>query len=294
MPSTIAQEQTACVSVVKLSLSDLVPKQERAKLRSGAKAWNPATKNIIRPPPGLADQDSEDNDRVVETAAAAEQASAASTSVHSDDEDNISSNAGGTPRSSNESDSASTCDTLATTPAKEAEPQPEKVKLNTDAKLWKPMASMTKMAGPMFLPPEVSSCFEAVFSAGHAALKTCTFVSQVHQCSTTRAWSLMGCVDRVPAQQLRMAFSLVQNALLKAAEQSASVYIVGYEAAPFIPARSGLGFSARLALVPDESTACWSLLSTGVCNQGSGCTRRHPSWQVSIDVVIQSSRSGSL
>merc|ERR1719380_469342 len=120
-------------------------------------------------------------------------------------------------------------------------------------------------------------------NAGQAALKACALVKHAEVQDVTTSWSLTGSLQPESFNQAGNVLAVVQNALLSAAKQSDDVYIIGYEAQPFKAISGRLGFRAQLAIVQDESSACWDLLAKGYCHRGCGCRWQHPSWQISFD-----------
>jgi hypothetical protein len=124
--------------------------------------------------------------------------------------------------------------------------------------------------------------------AGQQALTSSGVMQKVERIEGVTEWSLIGSFQSVNLQQCQHSLEAVKAAILYAAEQSSDVYVVGYEVEPFTPLCGPyLGFRTQLALVQDESSACWDLLTKGLCNRGCKCRWQHPSWQVSIDVVLK-------
>lgn len=160
---------------------------------------------------------------------------------------------------------------------------PERHSLRSLARPWAP-PEQTRPG----LPPEVQSAFGEIMDAGQSALRSCPCVVQVEKTQHAGGWSLIGSVPQAQFQQVQPLFATVQEAMLRAAEVSENAYIIGYDATPFVPAGPGrFGFCAQLALVQDESSACWDLLSKGYCHRGCTCRWQHPSWQAAVDVTVR-------
>lgn len=83
-------------------------------------------------------------------------------------------------------------------------------------------------------------------------------------------------------------FSKVKDALLHSAEQSENTYILGYGAQPFNNL-DNMSFSANIASVPNDDTACWETYEKGFCPRCATCRWDHPSDidQVRVIVMIQ-------
>lgn len=159
---------------------------------------------------------------------------------------------------------------------------PERSSLRSLAPAWAP-PEQTRPG----LPPEVQSAFAEIVLAGQNALRCCPCVVKVENTQHAGGWAVIGTVPQAQFQQVQPSLATMQKVMLRAAEVSANAYIIGYDAAPFAPAGPGhFGFRTQLALVQDESSACWDLLSKGYCHRGCACRWQHPSWQATVDVTI--------
>jgi len=87
--------------------------------------------------------------------------------------------------------------------------------------------------------------------------------------------------------------AISKAALLEAAASTQIVYILGYEATPFIDNVCGTGFAGTLAITPHsrQLRACWDTLKKGRCPHGSKCKWSHPGRDqiLPIQVVFRSS-----
>lgn len=159
--------------------------------------------------------------------------------------------------------------------------QPLRPMLSSGARAWVPSIQSTSNAS--VLPPDVRMAFAEVIAAGLAALKTFSTTKVTEDMS---GWTLSGYCQSATMLNYQSALSVVQDKLLQGAEKSSGVYVVGYETTPFKPAAGHVGFSAQLALVQDESSACWDLLAKGHCQRGCTCRWQHPQWQVGFTVQL--------
>lgn len=132
------------------------------------------------------------------------------------------------------------------------------------------------------MPPEIYRELRDVVEAGHDAFGKCDLVVEAEMSECRLGWTVTGQLQQTAGQSERSAFAAAQQALLQAAEESQHIYIVGYEAQPFSPSPTGHGFTAQLAAVLEESTACWDLLTQGSCGRGCHCRWQHPTWKVAI------------
>jgi hypothetical protein len=116
-------------------------------------------------------------------------------------------------------------------------------------------------------------------------LISCLWIESV-DCDESDAGSSI--VVTLPAQHFHHkedVIKLAKGALLQAAENSSGIYVMGYQAKPFVT--MPMGFAALCADVPAEHRACWSMLQTGFCHYGSRCHWEHPSFQRRVDVKIK-------
>jgi len=86
-----------------------------------------------------------------------------------------------------------------------------------------------------------------------------------------------------------------QAALLKAAQRSEVVFVMGYGSRPFRD-DSNLGstrFSASLALVERSQhyLACWETYQQGRCSRLSSCRWRHPAASDLMQMVVEITRA---
>lgn len=69
--------------------------------------------------------------------------------------------------------------------------------------------------------------------------------------------------------------AIAKAALLEAAARSQNVYVLGYEAIPFVDKPTGTGFSGTLAIASGQH-CCWDTYQNGFCRRGQKCKWRHP------------------
>merc|ERR1712187_328737 len=161
-----------------------------------------------------------------------------------------------------------------------------RTKLNSGAKAWTPSQS----AGiSIHMPMEVKAQFAEIVNAAQITLMRSARINQVGKLQCGHDWFLEASCQQTDLRSACLNLPLTQQAMLCAAEKSKNVYIVGYKRNPFMAMRGGLGFSAQLAVVEDETRACWDLLKTGICSRGCRCRWQHPSWQVSLNIVVRRS-----
>jgi len=84
-----------------------------------------------------------------------------------------------------------------------------------------------------------------------------------------------------------LVFPLVKDAILNAAVQSESTYVMGYNVRSFNDL-DALSFSFNVACVPKdhESTACWETYENGICPRHSSCRWKHPAELDMMRVIV--------
>jgi hypothetical protein len=81
--------------------------------------------------------------------------------------------------------------------------------------------------------------------------------------------------------------TFAQEALLKAAEQSRNVYVLGYEAreTAFTPQPQGL--MCRLGVMESTQYACWRYFQKGMCQYGRDCCKEHAVLEVQLQIRVE-------
>mmetsp|Transcript_142045 Transcript_142045/g.247466 ORF Transcript_142045/g.247466 Transcript_142045/m.247466 type:complete len:461 (-) Transcript_142045:57-1439(-) len=79
--------------------------------------------------------------------------------------------------------------------------------------------------------------------------------------------------------------NIARNAIYCSADQSQSIYLMGYQTQPFIP--SPYGFTATLGDMKDKSCACWDIYSRGSCHRDRMCRWQHPDYFVPVSVQVR-------
>jgi len=80
---------------------------------------------------------------------------------------------------------------------------------------------------------------------------------------------------------------IATGALLKGAEHSKGVYVMGYKDKPFTHSQNG--FNATLGGMFDSTKACWDMFSKGCCNREWDCRWQHPACTLPIQMEVRRS-----
>jgi hypothetical protein len=89
----------------------------------------------------------------------------------------------------------------------------------------------------------------------------------------------------------QQALERIQKNLIKSAENSESVYVLGYQSRPFT--HTEFGCAAVLGGMHDETKACWDVYTKGYCRReraSQTCRWQHPSPQVPVHIEVRKSQ----
>jgi hypothetical protein len=70
--------------------------------------------------------------------------------------------------------------------------------------------------------------------------------------------------------------AIAKASLLETAARSQRVYVLGYEATPFVDDTFDVGFSGTLAIASWQDYTCWETFRWGYCPRGCTCRWQHP------------------
>jgi len=99
--------------------------------------------------------------------------------------------------------------------------------------------------------------------------------------------STFGIVD--DEMQAKQLIALAKEALLEAASCSRRVYVMGY-CGPKPFTAQPLGFQATLGIMESTRSACYHVFKKGFCRHGAECSKQHPSYQVPVHVLVESTQ----
>jgi hypothetical protein len=100
-------------------------------------------------------------------------------------------------------------------------------------------------------------------------------------------WSLALTPHKKNRMSTDQLLTFAQEALLKAAEQSRNVYVIGYDAreSAFTPQPQGL--TCRLGVMERAQNACWRYFQKGMCHYGSDCCKEHPVLEAQLNIRVE-------
>jgi hypothetical protein len=82
-----------------------------------------------------------------------------------------------------------------------------------------------------------------------------------------------------------------KDLILKIADRSESIYVLGYQQKPF--SYTDNGFQAMLGGMHDDTKACWDVFAKGCCRREQAnlpCRWQHPVCQLPINIEIRQAR----
>lgn len=159
----------------------------------------------------------------------------------------------------------------------------DKPRLSVAAKIYVPTS-------PPALSPHTSEhCkftpqVQAAVEAAQMALFQTGLILTLTAHTVVQGWSVVISIRPEHFAYRERILSCAKQALLQAAEQSESIYVLGYCSRPFV--LTPLGFKAQFAGMEDESAACWGVFAKGSCWKGSCCTWQHPTFISDVSVSL--------
>lgn len=102
----------------------------------------------------------------------------------------------------------------------------------------------------------------------------------------TKCWSIQLSPKEGGKKHKEYVMTLAKNAFYEVSNNSSSIYMLGYDAKPFI--KKSDGFALMLANVRSDSRTCWSFYSCGVCKKEGCCQYEHPTCLMPVSVNVQS------
>lgn len=112
-------------------------------------------------------------------------------------------------------------------------------------------------------------------------------VASVDVTQTFEGWSIVIAPQRKHQVSVDRAVAVAKDALLKAAQQSSNVYVLGYCAPHAAFEERPQGFEAQLGLMGSAEAACWRVFKRGSCHHGTDCCKEHPILQVPVHVYVE-------
>mmetsp|Transcript_65131 Transcript_65131/g.139510 ORF Transcript_65131/g.139510 Transcript_65131/m.139510 type:complete len:363 (-) Transcript_65131:136-1224(-) len=151
-------------------------------------------------------------------------------------------------------------------------------RLNSRAKAWTPRP-------PAGTTQQGARQFGGLVAVVKQDLEDCAPVVGLETGEGSQGWSLMVQIHQEDFLHKERLLNMAKESLLRAAEQSRNVYVMGYCSRPF--ANTELGFAARLGIMRDENRACWDIFKQGFCCREGSCRWQHPVSQTGLVVSVQ-------
>jgi hypothetical protein len=103
-------------------------------------------------------------------------------------------------------------------------------------------------------------------------------------------WSLALTPHKKNRMNIDQLLTFAQEALLKVAEQSRNVYVLGYDARETAFTSQPQGKMCRLGVMESTQYACWRYFQKGVCHYGSDCCKEHAVLEVQLETRVEMSK----
>jgi len=98
-----------------------------------------------------------------------------------------------------------------------------------------------------------------------------------------QSWQVTVHLPPTLMHQEKLLLSVAKRALLRAAEQSESIYVLGFRRRPFQPVLDG--FTLRLGGLWEQCVMCRHAFEKGVCYRGT-CKFQHPAYESMVTVSV--------
>jgi len=156
-------------------------------------------------------------------------------------------------------------------------------RLNSKATVFVPKSS----TGPPGRRDSKQNCedvlrtaMNAIWASGQAA--------SVELSGGMDGWSITIKAANGDSQLTESLLTVAKDAILQASSQNKSIYVLGYcSPKPFVTKPQG--FSGSLCIMESPTIACWHLYKKGFCRHADDCCKQHPSVQVPLQVVVETS-----
>mmetsp|Transcript_56466 Transcript_56466/g.104553 ORF Transcript_56466/g.104553 Transcript_56466/m.104553 type:complete len:300 (+) Transcript_56466:253-1152(+) len=156
-------------------------------------------------------------------------------------------------------------------------------KLSAKAKSFTPQTASSQGSISLKKPDDLD-CKHVVEFAREALSRT-GYTAMVEMNAGTNGWSVVAWVLPQFLCFVDIILTEAKNALLQGAAESKSIFVIGYDAWPFL--QTPYGFSAVLGAMEDERQACWDFFSTGTCSRQGKCRWRHPVCKRPVEVEVR-------
>lgn len=153
--------------------------------------------------------------------------------------------------------------------------QPVRTGLRSRARAWKPTEEDAVLRE---IREGVESMRQAIMATG--LLMSCQLVS------STNGFEILAMSAQ--DQSVESVMTMAKHFLIKWAEASSCIYVLGYCHRPFFPLPDGIGFVATMSVLEDSSCCCWDAYKYGSCQRGQQCRWQHPRRLVPVTLRIQS------
>jgi hypothetical protein len=214
------------------------------------------------------------------------------------------------------SDSAHTSESEPQDECLQSLPPPQtKTKLNSQAAMWAPTIFVAMLPPPPAPPPHMTEG-AAMWQVGkpkteewlhrwkdtvaHVVAKMSLALGK-HKCITQveclknnadKGWTVIARSNMEGFYQFERLQTAAKDALLKEAEETPSLCILGHRRLPFH--RTPMGFCATVGTVTNAKKACWDIYSNGFCPRSCMCTWEHPAQMQTVDVMIDFTETDNL
>lgn len=160
-------------------------------------------------------------------------------------------------------------------------PAPGQAKLSSKAVAYQPRRLLTPEAAGR--RKNIVDVLEAV----RTVLEDGSSIKNVDVFEQDGSWSLALTPHKKNRMNIDQLLTFAQEALLKVAEQSRNVYVLGYDARETAFTPQPQGKSCRLGVMESTQYACWRYFQKGKCSYGPDCCKEHAVLEVQLQIRVE-------
>jgi len=165
-------------------------------------------------------------------------------------------------------------------------------RLNSNALLFQPKATKPKPVVDDLENSHFKNRFVEVLESVRTEIQNSPYVEHLDMTDCDGTWCYVVRPRHLGTKfacQTEELIDWLQEVFLKAAAYSNCIYLMGFAGGGYRAfTREAQGFSAMYGAMENSRNACWHVFKKGFCKHGPDCCKEHPSCQVPVRVLVES------